>query len=875
MAIIPLHSADDPHLVGGKAANLTRAVRLGFQVPDRFVLPRATLSGFMETHRLSSLIQVALDGYERLQWHERLKRFEALRNEVMRFPIPEAIKAEVEPRLLDLSRQSPHGVAVRSSGACEDLETASFAGIYESFLGISDVGGFWRCVLRCWCSTWSPQAAAYAAKMGISIPIDGMAVLVQSMIPAESAGVVFTADPLTGNPWCFVLNAAFGLASGLADGSAPADRITLAWDTAEVIEKSIQRKPTALIIQDGNVSQVPVPEHLQGTTSLTDNQAQEIGLLALAVDRAFDRRMDIEWAMAGDQIYLLQARPLTALPPFFPHQLTAEEAEETWIPLLNTYENMTRQEKLIAPLAQDRWSIQLWQRLLEPDDIFPRVNALERDFNGYRYETERKWSGNPSGYDQPAIEQWLISNETRLRQGWLDQLARVGQFNSWLDDWMPSDHTAAEWVRTYLAYTGVEMDMQAAGWYAPQWMVFNCGSLLNDIISRELAELEQVELAADLLLGLSCYSVERTIKAQDLGHSVQEEFVRTAFTRLPLLEVIPFLQLNHPDSGFLHAFGVFCRAYGLELPPPGTPRNPWALNLDGLLLVIKTSLLSQGAESRFVADTRSVLAAGAARRQATEERARSFLRARRPGQLERFNRLLDWAQFWTPALDNRKWGVALTTRGGELKRRTSQALVMEKLIDQPKHIHLLTRQQWAAYAQTTDADALVAQYRENLHEYEKNRRLVPLPFLGKAPQTGVAGQSDESQANSLVLTADTAPASRTIFQGEGIAPGRARGIAYKISSLDAPGAIDRLTNEHILICGRDGLNEQWRRDWYSLFMLARGLVTVQGAQLHHATQIARECGVPFINLPEETFENVPDGQWIEIDGQAGTLKLMN
>ena len=106
-------------------------------------------------------------------------------------------------------------MAVRSSGAREDLETASFAGIYESHLGVCTPGDFWEKTRRCWLSAWSPRAVQYACKMGIPLPADHMAVLVQRMLPAGSAGVIFTADPLTGNPFRFVLNAVFGLAQGL------------------------------------------------------------------------------------------------------------------------------------------------------------------------------------------------------------------------------------------------------------------------------------------------------------------------------------------------------------------------------------------------------------------------------------------------------------------------------------------------------------------------------------------------------------------------------------------------------------------------------------------------------------------------------------
>jgi phosphohistidine swiveling domain-containing protein len=201
-------------------------------------------------------------------------------------------------------------------------------------------------------------------------------------------------------------------------------------------------------------------------------------------------------------------------------------------------------------------------------------------------------------------------------------------------------------------------------------------------------------------------------------------------------------------------------------------------------------------------------------------------------------------------------------------------LVTEKLIDTPEHFHLLTKNQWAAFTENTDTVALAAQYRSNLHEYEKNRRLVPLPYLGKAPKMAEATQAGANKVESITRTAVSELTPKTLFQGEGIVPGKARGIAYRIKNLDDAGAVDWLSSEHILVCGRDGFNEQWRRDWYSLFMVARGLVTVQGAQLHHATQIARECGVPFINLPDFNLDDMPDGIKIEIDGRMGTLIIL-
>ncbi len=258
MTIIELTNAVDIHQTGDKAANLARAFQSGLQIPDGFVIPRSTLSLFLETNQFLPTVQRTLEDYKDFEWRERMDRFEILRSAALKLAIPKAVQEEVETFFLDLLSRSPAGVAVRSSGICEDLEKASFAGIYESFLGVTNLDTYWQSVVRCWCSAWSPQAAAYAQKMGIALPVDGMAVLVQMMIPAESSGVIFTADPVTGNPWRFVLNATFGLGSRLVDGSAPADRFVLAWDTNEILEKRIVRKPNALFFQDQNWREVPL-----------------------------------------------------------------------------------------------------------------------------------------------------------------------------------------------------------------------------------------------------------------------------------------------------------------------------------------------------------------------------------------------------------------------------------------------------------------------------------------------------------------------------------------------------------------------------------------------------------------------------------------
>ena len=869
-----LSQAVDPSQFGGKAANLARVMQSGFPVPNGFVISSAALHLFLETNQFFQTVQVVLTEYNNLTWQKQTERFDTLRNIAAQLPVPRVIQEEVGPLVLRLLKRSPTGIAIRSSGVCEDLEKASFAGIYESFLGIADLETFWQSVLRCWCSTWSPQAAAYAQKMDITLPIDGMAVLVQTMIPAESAGVLLSADPVTGNPWRFVLNATFGLAQKLVDGSAPADRFVLAWDTAEILEKRIVKKTSRLVIKDQNVVEETLPEAIQEIASLSDEQVREVGRMALAVDRVFDRRMDIEWGIAKGRLYLLQARPLTAIPPFFPHKLSPEEAALTWRPYLNRHGTMNKQERLIAPYYRERWLLQLWNYYLTPDDVFPHRIGKERDFNGYRYSTEWQWGGYPGPIDWGRIEHWLNDHEPELRRQWLTQLEHVRQVNHWLDEEVNrlqnrSETCALDWVRTALLFEREEYQMQAVVWYASQWMIFNCEGLLKWFFQEVMPTTDIPNLPTTLLQGLSCCSVEITHAAQALGRAVDEAVVRQTFAEQPLSQVIPFLQQYHAGCTFLQTLSDYCRTYGFECSAFQNRQNSEDQDTEGVLLTIKMSLFSQGK------DAMSQLTKSAARRQGVEAQVRDWLHKNQPAQLERFNKLLDWAQFWTPALDNRRWHYSMSVRLKELNQFTKEALVAEKLIEELDYFFLLSQEDWDGYVKNPNLQALRSLYEKRKHEYENNRRLEPLPFLGLSPEQKEAKKLINQEKNVDIDV--PAHKSKTIFQGEGIAPGKVRGIVYKID-LSRENVLDdmgQLSGKHILVCARDDFNAYWRRDWHALFMIVRGLVTVQGSQLHHAAQIARECGVPFINLPVDELESLPDDLLIEIDGQAGTLTVLS
>jgi pyruvate,water dikinase len=861
---VNLSSAHDASRFGGKAANLAKAISWGVRVPAGFVLARDALALFLAEGGLSAGVRQLLDGYRLWDRTERKERYDALCSRGLASPIPASLQAEVGPLARALLASAPAGLAVRSSAPYEDAEATSFAGVFESSLCIPTLEALWEQVRRSWCSAWSPRFADYAARLGLTPDPQGMAVIVQQMVPADSAGVLFTADPLTGNPWRFVLNATFGLAQGLVAGSAPADRFVIAWDTGEVLERHIAEKARALAPGPLGIHEIELPDGRANAPAVTDEVIRQLAQLALGLDRALDRRIDIEWAMAGDECYLLQVRPITALPAYFPHELCAPDAALTWA-LSDPAWYHTPEEgvRLVAPLFRDRWASELWLRHQpSAEKALPRPVWRERDVNGYRYATTWEWGG--PWQDHGRTERWLDEAEAGLRRNWLGTVQGMLQECERAAEAQRAARRAAELIPVSLQLYEREVDTNATVWAAPQ----SLGWICEDLLQHLLADFSPGVAIEDLLQGLPCYSYERTLAAQRLGREMPLP-VKAVFSTYPLDQAIAHLLDHDPDQPFMRDYARFCFRFGMRPPTwplrwarwTFAPSGEWGQDPTQALFAIRSSALGQGH------DMLSVIEGCARRRRANEEELRERIARRAPAHLARMNKVLDWTQFWVPVLDDRKWHTAVRVRLADLLLQTGTMLVAEGLLQAPTDLLLLTPEDLWRIAGAHDPRTLRGLHLLRAQEYERLRRLKAPQYLGAAPAKPEDGNAPyQGTAAPQPLAA---PAG-TVLVGQGFSPGRVSGICRKAPRVSDLAFLDSLTAEHIILCPGA---QTWDTDWLSLLMVARGLVTVQGSGLHHAVQIARECAVPFINLPGAELASIPDGARVTLDGEAGTVTV--
>jgi pyruvate,water dikinase len=266
----------DAGLVGGKAANLSRLARLYHRVPDGFSLPATVMD---EAHP---------------------------------FDLRDEITAAISD-LMNCHRLPDFIAAVRSSAVDEDGATASFAGQHETYLNIVGAEAILQAVIRCWESARSEHALDYRRQQGLSVERPQIAVLVQQLVAADVAAVVFSANPITGNRDEVMINASWGLGESIVGGTVTPDTFLVRKSDVAVVQRVIADKQRMTVSVPGGTHEVDVPRFLRKAASLNDEQVIEMAKLAQTLETTLEYPVDVECAYAGGELYLLQCRPITTL----------------------------------------------------------------------------------------------------------------------------------------------------------------------------------------------------------------------------------------------------------------------------------------------------------------------------------------------------------------------------------------------------------------------------------------------------------------------------------------------------------------------------------------------------------------------------------
>jgi len=311
--VIPLQAIQDHDtaIVGGKAVSLARLSHVDISVPAGFCVTGLAYSEHLNSHNIVFQLKADLPRLQHTQPNERKQILSNIQQAIVQAPMSEMLAEQIGTLYRKLAAEY---VAVRSSATAEDLPAHSFAGQYDTYLGIADFEGCIDAIKKCWASLWTLRAYEYRQKNGFDHLKVNMAVIIQLLIPADASGVVFTADPVTGQQDVMIIESCFGLGDILVSGKVTPDRFTIAKGNLKTISKTISQKKIESVIDDhGAIQQQAINSERARNASIDETLVKRIAELAKSVEAKLGCPQDIEWAICGNEVYFLQSRPITAL----------------------------------------------------------------------------------------------------------------------------------------------------------------------------------------------------------------------------------------------------------------------------------------------------------------------------------------------------------------------------------------------------------------------------------------------------------------------------------------------------------------------------------------------------------------------------------
>jgi phosphohistidine swiveling domain-containing protein len=862
--ILPLDDLTlaDESLAGPKAAILGQLRRTDIAVPPGFVIPSTVFEEFVRDNGLQEAITEA----------ERLARDAAAGTELAaavgrlgyllaRAPLPESLVGALQGVLPALLAETG-AVVVRSSAIGEDRPESSGAGQHLTVLNVRQFGELLTAVRRCWASLFSVAAIRYRARLEDAPPVPRIAVIVQSQIICEAAGVIFTRDPVDGDDR-IVVEAVWGMGEALALGEVTPDRYVLGRDTlAPVVhprigDKRCQRLPNGR----GGTRLVAVPRWRRRRAVLDRAQLGGLALLGLKIERILDCPADIEWGLAGGRWYIFQARPITALPPAptqsRPAATSADEDSTEWT---SSFLN----ERFSEPVSPLGWSIirsgleqVAFRETLEMIGVAPR--ALE--------PLTRLWRGRP--YVRVAVYEalyklfpdFLLPEDAHrfFPGGRADRRKRASCPRALL--------APASW-RGLVRAISREPAVLSPLHHDRSWKAFEreyvaamerIGHSVAELEraavpgAREiLALIEQVDAANMRLLRIHrwsltyaevSYTLLRRLARRLLGDERGAAISAAAVSALDdysmqVNRALSQLARLNPDTPafaaglreFLDRHGH--RSFSLDLARPGFAADPTQV-----LRLIE----ARRGEGTLPPDPPSSgpLPGGAVPVVARVLLAPLAVLARRYARL-RENQRYTWQR-----------GLAHLRR---LYLLAGRLLVSQGRLARPEDVFFLTADE-VQDALCSPGESLAGRVALRAREYEANRRRADYPAFLRGDHPLSEGTDDAGGQASIGGVLRGVPAS------PGIGRGRARVVTV-------PEELEAVRDGEVLVARAADPG------WTVVFDRVAALALETGGQLSHAAVVAREYRLPAVVAVAGLLDRVRTGAELIVDGTHGTIQIV-
>ncbi|HZB81318.1 MAG TPA: PEP/pyruvate-binding domain-containing protein [Rubrobacteraceae bacterium] len=861
--VVPLETLrrNDLERGGGKGANLGELISIGLPVPPGFCVTTAAYRRAVAETGLAEAIDEALRD---IREEEDLASAEAASADIGTLfedlPLPEDLAEAILAAYHSLGAPP---VAVRSSATTEDLPDASFAGQQATSLNVRGGDELLGAVRRCWASLWLTRAIAYRKRQGFPHERAAVAVVVQRLVPAEVAGVLFTANPVTGARDELVVNAASGLGEVVVDGLTTPDSFILDRVTLTIRQQQTGRQEVETILTERGTTERPLGPDRATHPTLDEAQLARLGEVGLQIERHFGGPQDIEWAYAGGQLWVLQARPITNLPPVpledvrweppFPNSAwwrrqVVENLPEPLSPLFDElYVREGLELSIDAMMTFFRWT------------YFRLEDFADRPFfttiNGYAYSRANyklSWSTIP-------IILRLTFDEFRIlfREGpayWREHA--LPSYLATIEQWKEVDPTEAPDERLLVGVRELALE-DARYWFACALMI-GAAKITDALLNRflALATPSRSLTSGTFLRGFPSPTVDAETELEGLVEQIRtSDELRALVAATPAADLPEAMGGTPASQTWLATFWRYLDQYGhqvynLDFVVPTQVDGPLPV-----LLSIKAMAQRPGRDPRT--RQRAIVAE---RDTLVEETARSFDPLRR----KLFRVLLGWAQRFGPY---REQALFYMGAGWPTLRRLAlelgRRLVESGSLLTAEDVFFLETSELREAIAAGKAEhprpgfAHLARDRRELREARKRLHPPPVVPPDHKVRFGPLDMSawETQQRNEL---------TGMVLRGFAVSPGR---VSAPASVILSPADFFRMEPDTILVCPTT------TPAWTPLFAQARGLVTDVGGVLAHGSIVAREYAIPAVLGTGQASQRIRHGQSVTVDGDQGLVFL--
>ncbi|MCU1920435.1 PEP-utilizing enzyme [Enterococcus faecium] len=845
-----LHKQATLEIVGGKGMSLSKLLTAGIPVPEGFHVTTASYKIFVEKNHIQPHINKLLDGID----FNNTSQLENVSTQIgMLFhngEMPQEVSDAIKTAYAGLGNIA---VAVRSSATAEDLPDASFAGQQETYLNIQGENEVLDAVKRCWVSLWTARAIAYRVKNGIKQEIVALAVVVQKLVFSDASGVMFTLNPINGRRSEMIVNAAWGLGESVVSSLVTPDTIVVDKNAERIVSYEAANKEIMTVRTSDGTEEIPTPEQLRKKHALTRNQVMRLTQLGKKIEKYYEMPMDVEWALEKDKLYIVQARPITVLPPEW--TLPEKDVIYTKGSLAEHLPNPVT--PLFATLGLEivnRASALLWIDMFgkSAKKLLPE-NGAYTIINGYVYL---------SANSKPFLIAVKSLSPRSLRRALTNSVARWEtarkEFEDVIKQWeekpmhMLNAHQIMEGIQTVfygacIYFTRIQLTLPAASISETLFTKFFQGAARRAGITD----------TSVLLLGFDTIALQSEKNLWDLSEwakqnntlgfylksnpatKIAEDFKSSILPAEVSQEV--WIEWKSRINAYFKEFG--CTAYEFDFAY-ATPQEILTPTFES----IKAFLEEKGENpySRQIAFEKR-------RKQAENEILQQIGGHRK----KLFLKLLHWAQNTAPMREN---AIYLMGMGHPLIRRMlqeiSERLLTGGAISHLDDIYWLTK---------TELETLITQLDKNiplsnLSEAIPARQAEHDTFRGYVSPSQLPEKNKKAVSHATQIQKD----GKIVLTGIGTSAGV---VTAPACVLNSPADFEKFQPGSILIAVTT------TPAWTQLFASASAIVTDIGGPLSHSSIVAREYGIPAVMATHTATRSIKNGQMITVDGSEGTVTI--